>query len=234
MPLAVHHHLQAPKSTTHVCRTILSAKGGIGRVFLLADLYYILTHHPISGKPAADPKPLAVATAAALLGELVITEAAMLREDHLTHLWSSRQPADGLDHILYERLCREPRATPQEWIIRLSEQAVAQVGERLMRMGMVYPATVKPWFGQPVTSLSPANPEQWEGALAHLRVHMFNLTHPDPAFTAAAALLHATGTAGPLLTGMPRVCREHLGTMAGTLTPALYQIIAAAGRVSRD
>lgn len=202
-------------------------------MYLLGDLFYVLTHHPDTGRPAADAKALGTATAAGLIAELMISGHVALEGTHLNTMYSAL-PADTLGHRLYERFAREPEGTAADWLERLSADAVHDVAGRLLNMGLLYPTTIRAFLRAPQAVLAPADPNLWEGAFAHLRVHLLALTNPDQAFTAAAALLHVSGTGGLITSGLPGPSRAHLGTVAPTLAPQLYAVVAAAAKACKD
>lgn len=107
---------------------------GTGRV---ADDFYLMAHHEISGRPFLQPRAMGIGLAGGLLAELMLAGGISLRHDGavLTRAKQPRLPEDGLARQTLGLLVAEQPLPVREWLLFLARGASEDVADRLERSG---------------------------------------------------------------------------------------------------
>ncbi|GAA3766807.1 hypothetical protein GCM10022225_61440 [Plantactinospora mayteni] len=191
----------------------------------LADDFWRLSHHDVSGKPRLNGRAAGLGLAAALLAELMWAGKIDVRDGTLWVV-DKRPPADVLEHTVLEQLLAEPQhTTVRIWLDFLAKDAVEQVAQRLWRAGHLRKETS--W-----RLLRPAGvrwvPVDWNAAhwpTARLSIHLRDRTPMKPADAFLASLAAATGFDEDLLEDAPAAGREYLRYLTATAAPPLRELL---------
>jgi hypothetical protein len=162
---------------------------------VLADQYFLIAHEDRTGRSRLHPRATGLGLAAALIGELILSERVGIVDGDLIIL-DRHPPADALAHDILDLLIAQARHRDvRTWLAFLSQDAAARVGERLMRVGALEPVTRRRMLSTQTLYL-PNNAEQrnaaaWAPArLANLLVRGADLSVGDRVL---AGLVAATG-----------------------------------------
>jgi hypothetical protein len=193
---------------------------------VLADDYYRLAHHDVTGKPRLHPTAVDLGCAAALLAELIGARH-ILVDDAAVSVIDRRPPADALTHVILDQLIAEEgrRHDVRTWLNFLSKEASAQLGRRLLRDGQVRMSPVRKLGRQtgvlyvPVDINVAAKP--WVLLSQQLRRH--NPLDYDE--LALAGLVVATGLESFVLDDAPAATFEFLRHQVGRLWPPMRSLL---------
>ncbi|MFI5489213.1 GOLPH3/VPS74 family protein [Micromonospora echinaurantiaca] len=193
---------------------------------MLADDYYRLAHHDVTGKPRLHPTAVGVGCAAALLAELIGARRVVV-EDAAVSVVDRRPPDDSLMHVVLDHLVAEEgrRHDVRTWLAFLSKDAAPQIAQRLLRSGHVRLEAVRRLGRQtgvvyvPVDINVAARP--WALLSQRLRRHE-PLGYDE---LALAGLVLATGLESFLLDGAPAATFEFLKHQVGTLWPPMRSLL---------
>lgn len=119
--------------TDVVRRTVVERAGRV-----LADDFYRLAHHDVTGKPRLHTRAVGIGCAAALLTELVNTRHINVADNRVAVV-GQHPPADSLAHVVLDQLIAEAgrEHSVRTWLAFLAGQAAEQVANRLLRAGHV-------------------------------------------------------------------------------------------------
>jgi hypothetical protein len=108
-----------------------------GSPLFLADEFYLVAHHDVTGRPRQHPRSIALSLAAGLLAELVLDGRITVRGDALVVV-TEAPPADALAHTVLDQVVRERQQhSVGTWLAYLGQQAPGQIAARLERAGLL-------------------------------------------------------------------------------------------------
>lgn len=192
---------------------------------MLADDFYRLSHHDVTGKPRLHQRAIDLGLAAALLGELLHEQRIVFHEGTVV-VADRTPPADSLAHTILDQLVMEPKQhTIRTWLAFLSQGAHQQVTQRLLRAGHVRTETSRRILRQttiyvPVDMNVAAAP--WALLSNRLR-HRLPMEHQ---WLCLAGLAWATGLDSLVLELAPRDAHDYLQHAISILWPPMRELVA--------
>jgi hypothetical protein len=130
---------------------------------MLANSYYLIAHDDRTGRSRLHPRATGLGIAAGLLGELMLFGRLRAMTGDL-YVVSQEPPGDSLSHTLLDLLLAQPQHKEiRTWLAYLSQDAADQVGERLLRAGVVEPVTRRKLLSA-TTLYMPVSPDQRNAA----------------------------------------------------------------------
>ena len=191
---------------------------------LLADDFFRLAHHDLTGRPLLHPVALGTGLAAALVGELVVSGHVAVISGHVLVVRRRDRPRDGLSVGVLSLLWREvhPLGT---WLEFLAGSAVVEVGARLVRAGQVRVVRSRRLVrGRavyvPLDVLEAARPR------AVLATRLMNGLGLEDEYVVLAGLMVATGLDATILAGAPPGARAHVRGLVAGLPAAFAELFA--------
>jgi hypothetical protein len=191
---------------------------------LLADDFFRLAHHDVTGRPRLHPRAASNGLAAALLGELV-AERRITIEQGRVDILDRTPPLDSLAHAILDQLIVEPQQHPlRTWLAFLSHTSTEQVAQRLLRAGHVRAEVSRRLIRQttiyvPTDMNTAAKP--WALLSTKLRRH-----EPlDYEHLCLAGLCAVTGLDGYVLEGAPAATFDHLRHDVARLWSPMQQLL---------
>ncbi|WBB98047.1 GPP34 family phosphoprotein [Solwaraspora sp. WMMA2080] len=195
---------------------------------LLADEFFLLAHHDVTGRARLHPRAVGLGLASAVLAELVTAQAVAVDAGHVWVV-DPAAPADALGRSALRLLLDEPEHTSlRVWLTVLSERAPDHVAQRLTAAGVVRPEQVRRLM-RTRTIYVPVdiNLAAWPWARLSLRLRrMEPLDEPDLFLAGLAA---ATGLDAYLLDGAEPEVARHLDVLLRALRPALRDLLGRTG-----
>jgi hypothetical protein len=125
------------------CRWAPEARrpGQGGEAVLLADQFFLIAHEDRTGKSRLHPRAAGLGLAAGLIGELMLLHRVRVLGGELAVV-SRDPPGDALAHNLLDLLVAQPQHRElRTWLAFLAQDATVNVGERLLRAGIVETVT---------------------------------------------------------------------------------------------
>jgi hypothetical protein len=109
------------------------------QAMLLADAYYLVAHDDVTGQPRAGARAVGLGVAAAVLGELILTESLDIQPGGKVWMSRHQRPADRAQGMAVDFLDAEqhPLRTWLEFFSSPHVDLAAQVAERLERRGIL-------------------------------------------------------------------------------------------------
>ncbi|WP_422773381.1 GOLPH3/VPS74 family protein [Plantactinospora sp. WMMC1484] len=193
---------------------------------MLADDFFRLAHHDVTGRLRLHARAVEIGLAAALLGELVSDKRVEVRDGVLVVV-DRTPPTDAVSHTVLDTLVMEPeRHTVRNWLTFLSHDARRQVAERLLRAGHLQPVTSRRLFRPAQTIYVPAdmNKAAWPWLSLSMRLRQQQPFDYDSACLAGLTL--ATGLDKFVLEGAPPRAPEYLRHIAAGLWPPMRELLA--------
>lgn len=189
----------------------------------LADDFWRLVHHPVSGKPCLNGRAAGLGLAAALLAELVWARKVEVGEGRLWVV-DAVPPADVLGGAVLERLVAEPRhVAVRLWLDVLCVDAAVRVAERLRRAGQVRPVSGGLLRRGVRWVAVDWNTAGWPSARLSTAIRDRRpLSHAD-VFLAGLAV--ATGLDSELFQDVPASGMEHVRHLIGQAVPPLHELL---------
>lgn len=183
----------------------------------LADDYYLIANHGLSGRRLPDARVASVGVAACLIGELIFAQQALLSGTALRLLPDAPPPRDDLMAELVQLI----RANPEEsdlniWLGYLARGAVEGVRDRLASLGVLVRSERRRLVTkQVVFEVADANAVVWPAVRLS---GVFTRADPIVLYDGVlAGLLNATGLTGHLLWD-PDLHQAGLGYLQHVLT----------------
>jgi hypothetical protein len=158
--------------------------------------------HRDDGSPLLHPQVAALGLASALLGELVLTGHAGLRDGYVIIVHTTA-PGDALAHTVLDLLLGEPVNHPvRTWLAFLATTAHAEVASRLLRAGHVREQVSRRLFARSVRYVpTEMNDAAWPWA--RLSTLLRSGRRLDAFDTVLGGLVLATDLHRAVLTGNP-------------------------------
>lgn len=192
---------------------------------LLADEFYFVAHEDTTGKPRLHPRAAGLGLASGLLGELVLLGRITVRDGMLAIL-DPRPPEDALAHVTLDELAgdRQQRAV-RTWLAFLSETAVDDVANRLLRAGYLKIKVARRGFRSAATYLPvDASTAAWPANRLHRLFTTYTpMTVPDAML---AGLASATGLTDRILRDSGAHARRYFVHALASLPAPLRELTA--------
>ncbi len=173
----------------------------------LADQLYLIAHEERTGRSRVHPRAAGLGLAAGLVGELMLLGRVTMDGGEL-RVVSREPPGDALAHHVLDLLVAQwQHRDLRTWLAFLAQDAIAKVGERLLRAGAVEAVVRRRFMGPTQTTYLPVNADQrnaavWAGVrLANLLVEQGGGL--APAEGVLAGLVLATGLTRHVLWDFP-------------------------------
>jgi len=167
---------------------------------LLADDLFRLAHRDTNGGPLLHPTVAGLGLAAALLGELVLTNKVGVQGEYLVVL-SRDLPDDALAHLVLDQLLRESQPHPvRTWLAYLAQTSNEGVADRLRRAGHVR-AEVSRRLLAKTTVYVPTDVNTAAWPWARLSTRLRTRQRLDPFDVVLAGLMLAVDLQGRVLDG---------------------------------
>lgn len=210
-----------------------------GAVGVLADDFFRLAHHHVTGKPreGMTHRVLSMGLAAALFGELIAEYLITLDDDDHILLTGDRVPDDPIHLAMLWDLRREHLLPVRDWLTYVAVTAYDRVGDRLRKAGQVSrPKRVGPlWSRQTVYAPLDMNVASLPEASVHMKLMnvatgysevpppiRLHFTYND---TCLAGLALATGLDRMLLDGTPPEAKTYLIWAVSSLHPPMLRLV---------
>jgi hypothetical protein len=162
---------------------------------LLADQFFLIAHEDRTGRSRLHPRATGLGLAASLIGELVLLGRVRVFAGDVIVV-SRNPPGDALTHNVLDLLIAQPQHRDlHTWLTFLAQDAAVQVGERLIRAGVLEPVTRRRLTGTHTLYL-PVSPDQRNAAAwapARLANILVQGRRIDIADRVLAGLVVATG-----------------------------------------
>ncbi|MFF5228940.1 GPP34 family phosphoprotein [Dactylosporangium sp. NPDC000521] len=197
---------------------------------MLANGYYLIAHDDRTGRSRLHPRAAGLGLAAALLGELMLYGRLRAMTGDL-YVVSQEPPGDSLAHTVLDLLIAQPQHREiRTWLAYLAADATDQVGERLLRAGVVEPVTRRKLLSASQTLYLPLTAEQrntaaWESIrLSEALAHRRSMGLHDRSLI---ALVVATGLTRHVFAGVQeqRECMRQLPAIMASLPDDLVQLV---------
>ncbi|MFV2008565.1 MULTISPECIES: GOLPH3/VPS74 family protein [unclassified Micromonospora] len=200
---------------------------------LLADEFFLLAHHDVSGQLRLTPRIAGFGVAAAVVADLVVAGSlAVTPAGHLACPPSTVAGVGGFERQVAAWVAAEPGQPVPVWLEVLADASVPAVGQRLAEAGVVRPVRVRRLMAtRTVWEPVDMNVAAWPWARLATRVRRGERL--DAFDTALAGLCVAVGVESRFLDGGPRA-RLRFGRLVSPLPPQvdvlLVELAAAVGR----
>ncbi|ROO52687.1 Golgi phosphoprotein 3 GPP34 [Micromonospora sp. Llam0] len=201
---------------------------------LLADEFFLMAHHDVSGRLRLAPRIAGLGVAAALVIDLAVTGALVVTPTGQLVRTSVSVPADVWEWRVLGWVAAEPGQPVATWIDFLADQSVEAVGERLAAAGVVRRVRVRRLLKTPRIAWEPAdmNVAAWPWARLSTRIRRSERLEAFDSCLARLSL--ATGIEGRFLDGESAQARQRLEQLLSPvslqLDGLLRQLSAAVGR----
>ncbi|ROO60404.1 Golgi phosphoprotein 3 GPP34 [Micromonospora sp. Llam0] len=199
---------------------------------LLADEFFLMAHHDVSGQSRLAPRIAGFGVAAAVLADLVV--AGVLTVTPAGHL-ACPPPAvrvRGFERQVAAWVAAEPDQPVPVWLEVLAEASVPAIGQRLADAGVVRPVRIRRLMtSRTVWAPADINVAAWPWARLSTRIRCGELL--DPFDSALARLCIGTGVEGRFLDGEPQARQrldELLSPVPVQVDALLVELSAAVGR----
>lgn len=199
------------------------SRRGPGHV-LLADDFFRLAHHDVTGKPLLHPSAISIGLGSSLLGEL-LAERRITIEQGRVDIVDRTPPGDSLAHAILDQLIVEPQQhTLQTWLAFLSHTSTEQVAQRLLRAGHVR-AQVTRRLMQRATIYVPTdiNTAALPGALLSTKLRRHEPL--DYEYLCLAGFCAATGLDSYVLEGAPTATFDYLRHAVASLWAPMRELL---------
>jgi hypothetical protein len=191
----------------------------------LADDFWRLAHHDVSGKPRLNGRATGLGLAAALLAELMWAGKVNARDGQLWVVDKS-PPTDVLAHTVLEQLVAQPQhTTVRIWLDFLSHDAVEQVAQRLWRAGHVHREVSRRLLRHDAVRWVPVDCNTAHWPTARLATSLRDRAPMNHADAFLAGLVAATGLDEDLLRDAPTASRHYLRHLITTTPPPLHELL---------
>lgn len=188
---------------------------------MLADDFFALAHHDVTGRPRLNTRVLSLGLAGALLGELIGAGLLGVRDDLLV-LASRSWPEQRLLQSVLAEVRHEKRVQPvRVWFAYFAKDSYAEVGHELARAGLVEPRrrVARPTRFVPIDMNRAGAPA---AVLSHKLRHDVPLTAPDALL---GGLVLATGLELSLFGGAPPEVFDRLRDWTRCLPRPLLRLL---------
>jgi hypothetical protein len=199
---------------------------GTGR---LADDFYLLAHHEITGRPFLHPRVTGLGLAAALLAELILTGHLSI-EGGEPVLLQKPPAADELSRRVLGVLRSEPGHLARVWLLYLARTAAPEVARRLAQAGyLTSVASRRPWRSP---RWVPADRDCGFAPIVRVRPALDAARPASVPQVVLAGLALACGLGPRLLSygppGARRCVEDHVGQLPASLRELIAQTQTAA------
>jgi hypothetical protein len=193
---------------------------------VLADDFFRLAHHDVTGRLRLHARAVEIGLAAALLGELISDRRVEVRNGVLVVV-DRTPPTDAVAHAVLDTLVMEAeRHTVRNWLAFLSQDARRQVAERLLRAGQLQRVTSRRLLRPSQTVYVPTdmNKAAWPWLSLSMRLRQEQPFDYESACLAGLTL--ATGLDKFVLEGAPPRASEYLRHIEAGLWPPIRELFA--------
>ncbi|MDG4763881.1 GPP34 family phosphoprotein [Solwaraspora sp. WMMD406] len=199
---------------------------------LLADDFFLMAHHDVSGQLRLAPRIAGFGVAAAVLADLVSAGVLVVTASGRLDCPQPGVRVAGFEGQVAAWVAAEPGQPVPVWIEVLADVSVPAVGQRLADAGVVRPVRVRRLMTTR-TVWEPADMNVAAWPWARLSTHVRRGEPLDVFDSALARLCTAVGVEGRFLDGGPQA-RQRLDRLVGPV-PAqvdvlLVELAAAVGR----
>jgi hypothetical protein len=196
----------------------------------LADDFFRLSHHDVSGRPRLQIGACSLGLAAALLAELTFAHRLVIREGEIA-VWAGNIPTDPLSHAVLAQIITEVEREPAYAAVgvrleSLSCDAYEQVGQRLMHAGSVQRevSSTRLRLGKRSVAWVPTDWNTAAWPLARLSTQLRRGAALDETDGFLAGLAWATGLT-PVLGDLPHAAEAYVRHRMTTLHPSLHELL---------
>jgi hypothetical protein len=197
---------------------------------LLADQFFLIAHEDRTGRSRLHPRATGLGLAAGLVGELILQRRVGVAHGELGVV-NREAPGDVLAHNVLDLLIAQPQHRElRTWLNFLAQDAAVQVGERLLRAGVVEPVIRRRLLGQQTMTYMPRNSNQ-RNAAAWASVRLANALvyrrAMDLADRVLAGIVYATGLTRHVLWDVEahRPGMTYLYSVVESLPPDLHELV---------
>ena len=199
---------------------------------LLADEFFLMAHHDVSGQLRLAPRIAGFGVAAAVLADLVVAGVLVVTPSGYFACPPSAVRVGGFERQVVAWVAAEPWQPVPVWLEVLAGVSVPGLGQRLADAGAVRPVRVRRLLTtRTVWEPADMNVAAWPWARLSTRVRRGELL--DPFDSALARLCVATGVEGRFLDGEPQA-RQRLDRLLSPVPTQvdalLVELSAAVGR----
>ncbi|MFY1633964.1 GOLPH3/VPS74 family protein [Solwaraspora sp. WMMB335] len=195
---------------------------------LLADEFFLLAHHDVTGRPRLHPRAVGLGLASAVVGELVTTGAVTVSSGHMWVV-DPGAPGDPLGRSVLGLLLDEPAHTAvRTWLAVLSERAHRHVARRLVAAGVLR-AEQSRRLMRTRTVYVPVDMNTAAWPWARLSMRLRRLEPLDEADLFLAGLATQTGLDTYLLDGADPEVGQHLAVLLHQMRPTFRDLLVHTG-----
>lgn len=191
----------------------------------LADDLYFLAHDDRTGRPRLHPRAVQLGLAAALIGELMLADRVAIQGGRI-FVKNHQPPNDALAHTILDRLAgQQPFSDLRTELAVIGQSAPDAVAHRLERVGAVeYVETRR--LMRSVGHWVPTDPSAAAWRTARLRRLLSGEDEMTWHDVLLAALLPATGLAGPVLRDTDPRARARVKGILAQLPGSVAELVA--------
>jgi hypothetical protein len=194
-------------------------------VELLADDFFRLGHHDLTGRPLLHPVALSTGLAAAMVGDLVASRHVAVHAGHVLVVDRPDGPGDSLSARMLA-LVRQEHHPLNTWLEFFSRSAVVEVAARLERAGQIRVVRTHRLMRDTVTYV-PVGQLEAARPRAVLATRLMNgLELKGRGYVALAGLMVATGLDATILDGASPEVHARLRRLIGRLPSAFLELFA--------
>jgi hypothetical protein len=193
-------------------------------VGLLADDFFRLGHHDLTGRPLLHPVALSTGLAAAMVGDLVASRHMAVYAGHVLVVARPDGPGDILSARMLA-LIRQEHHPLNTWLEFFARSAVVEVAARLERAGQIRVLRTHRLMRDTVTYL-PVSQLEAARPRAVLATRLMNGLELDGGYVVLAGLMVATGLDATILDGATPEVHARLRRLINRLPSAFLELFA--------
>jgi hypothetical protein len=191
---------------------------------LLADDFFRLGHHDLTGRPLLHPVALATGLAAAVLGELVVSGHLAVQAGHVLVVHRPDEPRDSLSARVLALVRREHHPL-RTWLEFFARGAVVEVAGRLEVAGQVRAVRTRRLMRETVT-YAPVGQLEAARPRAVLATRLMSGLGLEDEYVVLAGFMVATGLDVTILDGATPEALAYLHRLVAGLPPAFLELFA--------
>jgi len=191
----------------------------------LADDFWRLAHHDVTGKPRLNERAAGLGLAAALLGELLWIGRINVRDGRLWVV-DKTPPDDVLEHTVLEQIIAQPQhGTIGIWLDFLAHDAAQLVAQRLWRAGHLRRETSRRLLRPDEVRWVPVDWNVAHWPTARLSIYLRDRAQMSTTDAFLAGLVATTGLDEGLLRTAPAASHDYLRHLVATAPPPVHELL---------